>query len=93
MAIEFLDPTIEKSAPGGKSAPRLVSLTGKTVGIISNGKEGTKRYFAHVEYLLRSELGVAKIDFCTKANYSAPAEAAVVARMKSWDAAIAGVGD
>ncbi len=93
MAIEFLDPTAEKVAAGAKPAPRLASLTGKTVGIISNGKEGTKRYFAHVENLLRSELGVANIDFCTKANYSAPAEAAVIAKIKSWDAVVAGVGD
>ncbi len=93
MAIEFLDPTAEKAAPGGKPAPRLTSLSGRTVGIISNGKEGTKRYFAHVEHLLLSELGVAKVDFCTKANYSAPAEAAVIARLKSWDAVVAGVGD
>ena len=93
MTIEILDPTAETAATGGRPAPRLSSLAGKTVGIISNGKEGTKGYFAHVDHLLRSELGVARVDFCTKANYSAPAEAAVIARIKSWDAVVAGVGD
>ena len=56
--IRVLDPTNETKAAGIEPAPRLPSLKGKTVGFISNGKEGTKAYFVHVERLLREELGV-----------------------------------
>ena len=63
-------------AAGGQPAPRPSSLKGKTVGFISNGKEGTKGYFAHLERMLREELGVADVVWRTKSNYSAPADAA-----------------
>jgi len=46
--IRILDPTNETKAAGTKRAPRPSSLAGKTVGFISNGKEGTKGYFAQI---------------------------------------------
>jgi hypothetical protein len=63
------------------------------VGFISNGKEGTKGYFAHLERLLRTELGVADVVWRTKSNYSAPADAPIVDEIKRWHAVVAGVGD
>ena len=51
-------------------------MQGKTVGIITNAKEGTKGYFTHLERMLREELGVADVVWRTKSNYSAPADAA-----------------
>ena len=59
-------------------AARPSSLKGKTVGFISNGKEGTKGYFAQLERMLREELGVADVILRTKSNYSAPADAHIV---------------
>jgi len=91
--IRVLDPTNEMKAAGIEPAPRLPSLAGKTVGFISNGKEGTKGYFAHLERMLRSELGVAEVVWRTKSNYSAPADAAIVDEIKKWHAAVTGVGD
>ena len=60
MILRVLDPTNEMKAAGGQPAARPSSLQGKTVGFISNGKEGTKGYFAHLERMLREELGVAR---------------------------------
>ena len=91
--IRVLDPTNELKAAGGKPAARPASLKGKTVGFISNGKEGTKAYFAHLERMLREELGVGKIVWRTKSNYSAPADADIVDEIKQWQAVVAGVGD
>ena len=91
--IRVLDPTNEMKAAGIEPAPRLASLKGKTVGFISNGKEGTKGFFAHLDRLLREEHGVAKVVMRTKSNYSAPADAHIVAEIKSWDAVISGIGD
>jgi hypothetical protein len=55
MTLRVLDPTSEKRAAAGNLARRLGSLAGKTVGFISNGKEGTKGYFTHLDRLLRQE--------------------------------------
>jgi hypothetical protein len=93
MTLRVLDPTNETTAVGGRPAARPASLEGKTVGFISNGKEGTKGYFAHLERLLREELGVADVVWRTKSNYSAPADAHIVDEIKRWHAVVAGVGD
>jgi hypothetical protein len=93
MTFRVLDPTPEKAPPLGRRAPRLSSLEGKTVGFISNGKEGTKGFFRHLERMLREQHGVAEVASRTKSNYSAPADAAIVAEIKSWDAVISGIGD
>ncbi len=93
MTFHVLDPTAEKAPPVGKPAPRLDTLEGKTVGFISNGKEGTKGFFAHLDRLLREEHGVAAVVSRTKSNYSAPADPHIVAEIKGWDAVISGIGD
>jgi hypothetical protein len=93
MTLRVLDPTNEEKAVGVQPAARPSSLEGKTVGFISNGKEGTKAYFGHLERMLRGELGVAHIVWRTKSNYSAPADAAIVDEIKRWQAVVTGVGD
>jgi hypothetical protein len=91
--IRMLDPTNEMKAAGVPMAPRPSSLAGKTVGFISNGKEGTKGYFAHVERMLREDLGVADVVWRTKSNYSAPADTHIVDEIAKWHAVVTGVGD
>lgn len=93
MTFDVLDPTNEKSAGETRLAPRLSSLDGKTIGIVTNEKEGTKGYFRHLDRLLRSELGVKDVVWCPKTNYSAPAGPEVLSQMKRWDAVVTGVGD
>lgn len=91
--MRVLDPTNEMKAAGAALAPRLLSLEGKTVGIITNAKEGTKGYFTHLERLLRDEMGVADVVWRAKSNYSAPADAPIVQEITNWHAVFAGVGD
>jgi hypothetical protein len=93
MTLRVFDPTNERTTSGGQPAPRLTSLKGKTIGFISNGKEGTAGYFAHLDRMLRDEFGVADVVFRRKANYSAPAGAAIVDEIKKWQAVVTGVGD
>ncbi|HBK06601.1 MAG TPA: hypothetical protein DDZ81_12160 [Acetobacteraceae bacterium] len=93
MVFQVLDPTNEASPPLGQLAPRLGSLRGKTVGFISNGKEGTKGFFAHLDRQLRQEFGVANVVSRTKSNYSAPADGYIVGEIANWDAVITGIGD
>ena len=93
MTFRVLDPTPEKAPPAGRLAPRLDTLEGKTIGFISNGKEGTKGFFGHLDRVLREEYGVARVVSRTKSNYSAPADAHIVAEIKGWDAVVSGLGD
>ena len=93
MTFRVLDPTTGEAAASGQRAPRLGTLQGKTVGFISNGKVGTKGFFAHLEKMLRKEYGVAQVVSRTKSNYSAPADAHIVAEIRQWDAVISGIGD
>ena len=92
MSIEVLDPTYGGGANTFALAGRLDTLKGKTVGIISNGKRGTRPYFSALEKYLE-QAGVAKVVWHSKANYSAPAEPSIVADIQNWDAAFTGIGD
>lgn len=91
--MQVLDPTNEAAPPAGRKAPRPGSLAGLKIGFVSNGKEGTKGFFAHLDRLLRQELGVADVVARTKSNYSAPADPPIIAEMKDWNAVITGIGD
>jgi hypothetical protein len=93
MTFRVLDPTPGTAPPVGKLAPRLDTLAGKTVGFISNGKEGTKGFFRHLEQILKADYGVSRVVFRTKSNYSAPADPHIADEIKSWDAVISGLGD
>jgi len=93
MILRVFDPTNEGKAAGGQPAPRPASLHGKTIGFISNGKEGTAGFFHHLDRIMREEFGVADVVFRRKANYSAPAGAAIVDEIKNWQAVVTGVGD
>ena len=93
MGFQVLDPTNEAAPPLGQLAPRPEQLRGKTVGFISNGKEGTKGFFVHLDRLLRQEFGVANIVSRVKSNYSAPADGYIVGEIANWDAVVTGIGD
>jgi hypothetical protein len=93
MDLEVLDPTNEAIPPVGQPAARLATLSGKTVGFISNGKEGTKGFFSHLEQMLRADFGVADVVIRVKANFSAPAEPHIAAEITHWDAVVSGIGD
>ena len=93
MDLQVLDPTNEAIPPVGQPAPRLTALAGRTVGFISNGKEGSKGFFAHLDRVLRQEFGVGDVAIRVKSNYSAPADAYIVSEIANWDAIVTGIGD
>ena len=93
MVLQVLDPTNETAPPVGKPAPRLASLAGKTVGFISNGKEGTGGFFTHLDRMLREQFGVAQVIRRVKSNYSAPADPDIIDELRRWQAVVTGIGD
>jgi len=93
MDLQVLDPTNEVIPPVGQPAPRLTTLAGKTIGFISNGKEGSKGFFAHLDRILREEFDVGDVVIRVKSNYSAPADPHIAAEIPGWDAVVSGIGD
>ncbi len=93
MNIQVLDPTHEADGQPFSPAPRLRSLHGTTVGLLSNGKYGTRPFFDAIEQELIEGHGVTKVIRVTKGNYSAPAEDEIMADASTWDALFAGIGD
>jgi hypothetical protein len=93
MTYRVLNPTSETSATQSLLAPRLTTVKGATVGLISNGKEGSKGFFSHLTHLLKEELGVANVVLRHKPNYSAPAPLDIIDEAAQWDLAITGLGD
>ena len=93
MSIEVLDPTYGNDTGEFTLAPRLARLVGATVGIISNGKQGTRPFFDALERELLEQHRVAGVVRVTKSNYSAPADPEIMDRARQWNALVAGVGD
>ncbi len=93
MTIEILDPTYDQTPAATVLASRLATLCGATIGVVSNGKQGTNRFFDALRQSLIDRHGVADVVRVTKDNYSAPAGPGVLDRAKEWNALIAGVGD
>jgi hypothetical protein len=93
MTLRVFDPTHEMKTAGIQQAARPTSLQGKTVGFITNGKEGTKGFFTHLDRMLREDMGVANVVWRQKTNYSAPADAHIVDEARQWHAAVTGIGD
>ncbi|NKC16431.1 MAG: hypothetical protein GKR94_30750 [Gammaproteobacteria bacterium] len=93
MTLHVLDPSHELAVAGSQRAPRCDSLAGKTVGFISNGKEGTTAYFSHLGRILREEFGVADVRLQVKSNYSAPADRHIMEEVSQWHAVVSGLGD
>ncbi len=93
MSFEVLDPTNEEGSGPFELAPRLDSLSGATVGVISNGKQGTRRFFDALARELMETHGAAEVVRVTKTNYSAPADIDIIDKAKQWQALVAGIGD
>ncbi len=93
MSFEILDPTHEEASVEFSLADRPANLRGATIGIISNGKQGTRPFFDSLEDELRNTFGVAEVVRVTKSNYSAPAERTIFDSAKRWSALISGIGD
>jgi hypothetical protein len=73
MGFTIFDPTDGPPAKAFALARRLSSLTGKTVGILDNGKAKSDRLLQEVQALLRQEAGVADFVVVRKPSAFRPA--------------------
>ena len=93
MSIEFLDPTHENHSGEFTLAPRLSTLEGAVVAIVSNGKKGSVPFFDAFEQALVETYGAAEVVRITKSNYSTPIDASLLGKAERWNALVAGIGD
>jgi hypothetical protein len=93
VTIAILDPTHEAAAAPFAAAPRLSTLAGTTIAIVSNGKKNTAPFFDAFARELVERHQVAEIVRLTKSNYSAPVETGLLDEAQKWNALVAGIGD
>ena len=86
----------EGTSPEGSLplAARPKTLTGKTIGVLSNSKLNADAVLSAVGELLAERYGAAGIVHRAKPNFSLPApEATMQELLKQCDIVLAGVGD
>ena len=91
MTLQVLDPTHESDIEAFVAPARIDQISGKRIAMISNGKQGTGRFFDALAQGF--ETRGASVVRLTKHNYSAPAEAEVMAQAIECDVVVAGIGD
>jgi hypothetical protein len=79
MSIILVNPLDETPRIFSKSASRLNSLTGKTIGLLDISKPGGSIFLDRLEYLLKERHGVASVVRAMKPTFTKPAPDAVIA--------------
>ncbi len=90
-----LSPQAELFPKGGRLAPRLEKLQGKTIAFLDNNKlQPTNRYFALLGTLLQERDGVQTIIHAQKPFFTRPARDDVLQPLIAQaDAVVTGVGE
>lgn len=91
--FEVLDPTPELTGLDAVVAPRLASLEGARIALLSNTKIGTVPLFDQIEKILINEHGVAEVARRAKGNLSAPCEPDIMEELLAYDAIFSATGD
>jgi len=91
----LVNPLDETPRVFSKPAPRLTSLTGKTIGLLDISKPGGSVFLDHLEQLLKQRYGVAEIVRAMKPTFTKPAPDAVIAKFldAKCDAVIEALAD
>jgi hypothetical protein len=73
MAHTLVNPLDETVRPQRNPAPRLSTLSGKTIGLLDISKPGGNLFFDRVEHLLKERCGVKAVVRITKPTFTKPA--------------------
>ena len=94
MALELFDPTGEPAPTGYRSAPRLTSLDGLSIGLFSNGKVNADKLLRYTAEVFEREAGCNIVIDSGKRNASRIADPQVLERIANdVDFLITAVGD
>ncbi len=89
----LVDPRHERSGAPQQPAPRLTSLTGKTVALLDISKPGGDMFLDRLALLLVETYGVAKIIRTMKPTFAKPAPSTVLLALQGVDAVIEALAD
>lgn len=94
MNIIFLDPSQAADTVPSGMAPRLKSLAGARIGLLSNGKSNSVRLLAMIGKELQSQYGAGELISATKGNASSNCPPSLVTELSAQvDAVITANGD
>ena len=91
----LVNPMDETLRPAPRSAARLTSLSGKTIGLLDISKNGGSIFLDHLEQLLKGKHGVARIVRAMKPTFTKPAPEDVISKLldSRCDAVIEALAD
>ena len=89
----LVDPRNERTGEASRPAPRLTSLTGKTIALLDISKPGGNLFLDRLELLLREKYGVAKTVRAMKPTFAKPAPPDVLEALRGVDAVIEALAD
>ena len=78
MPTVLINPLNETQRESRHAAPKLATLSGKTIGLLDISKPGGSYFLDHVERLLKHNFGVANVVRAMKPTFTKPAPAAVI---------------
>lgn len=95
MPITLVNPLDETLRVNASAAPRLVSLKGKTIGLLDISKPGGSIFLDRLEQMLKQSYGVAQVVRAMKPTFTRPAPDAVIAKFidAKCDAVIEALAD
>jgi hypothetical protein len=95
MPITLVNPLDETPRTVSNPAPRLDTLTGKTIGLLDISKPGGSIFLDHLELLLKQRYGVALVFRAMKPTFTKPAPEAVIGKLidAKCDAVIEALAD
>ena len=95
MPITLIDPRAETRRQRANAAPRLMSLTGKTIGLLDISKPGGSFFLDHLERVLNERYGVAGVIRVTKPTFTKPAPDEIIEELTSakCDAVVEALAD
>jgi hypothetical protein len=77
----LVNPMDETLRPAPRSAPRLTSLSGKTIALLDISKNGGSIFLDRLEQLLKHKYGVAQINRSMKPTFTKPAPDDVISKL------------
>jgi hypothetical protein len=81
MSTVLINPLNETQREPRHAAPKLDTLSGKTIGLLDISKPGGNYFLDHVERLLQERFGVAQVVRAMKPTFTKPAPEAVIEQL------------
>ncbi len=78
MPTTLINPCNESQREARQAAPKLPSLTGKTIGLLDISKPGGSYFLDHLEKLLKNRFAVKEVIRVTKPTFTKPAPDVVI---------------